>query len=123
MQPTILIVDDEQMLLELFQEVLSADYEVMATKSIDDAVEVLQAQHVDALVTDLNCGEDGNGLDLLRWVQQCKPELMPATLVLSGAYAPDLEDFDVPVISKPIDLTSLKQTLARLFGEHERASR
>ena len=116
MKPTILIVDDEPMLLELFQEALSADYEVMVTKSIDHAIAWLQVQAADAVVTDLNCGEDGNGLDLLRWVQAHRPGLLHSSFILSGADDPDTEGIEVPVICKPVDLGRLRNTFACLLG-------
>ena len=118
MRPTILVVDDEPMLLELFQEVLSADYEVLIAKRVYQAVELLQAESVRAVITDLNCGID-NGLDLLRWIDEHRPELLSTTFILSGAHEPDTEGFEVPVISKPIDLVQLKSTFAAIFAESE----
>lgn len=114
MRPTILIVDDEQVLLELFREALSVDYEVLIAKSVGHAVGLLQAQCVDAVLTDLNCGYD-NGLDLLRWIETHRPELLAATFILSGAHDPDTEGFEVPVIAKPVDLARLKATFAAIF--------
>lgn len=121
MRPTILIVDDEQMLLELFREALSADYEVLIAKRVVHAVDLLQAQPVHAVITDLNCGID-NGLDLLRWMEEHRPELLSSTFILSGAHEPDTEGFEVPVISKPIDLTHLQATFASMFEESERCA-
>lgn len=113
-RPTILIVDDEQVLLELFREALSVDYEVLIAKSVGDAIDLLQAQPVHAVLTDLNCGHD-NGLDLLRWIEAHRPGLLAATFILSGAHDPDTEGFEVPVIAKPVDLSRLMATFAAIF--------
>lgn len=121
MRATILVVDDEPMLLDLFQEALSGDYEVLVAKSITQAVELLQAQPVHAVVTDLNCGH-GNGLDLLRWIQKHRPALLSTSLILSGALNPNTEGFEVPVITKPIDLAHLRATFSSMLDarrEHE----
>lgn len=114
MRPTILIVDDEQVLLELFREALSVDYEVLVAKTISHAVDLLRAQAVDAVITDLNCGND-NGLDLLRWMKAHMPALLSSTFILSGAHEPDTEGFEVPVICKPVDLADLMSTFASIF--------
>jgi len=114
MRPTILIVDDEQMLLELFREALSVNYEVLVAKTISRAVDLLQTHVVDAVITDLNCGND-NGLDLLRWIKAHMPMLLSTTFILSGAHEPDTEGFEVPVITKPVDLADLMSTFASIF--------
>ncbi len=118
MRPTILIVDDEQMLLELFREALSVDYAVLVARSVGQAVDLLQAQAVDAVITDLNCGND-NGLDLLRWIKIHMPTLLSTTFILSGAHEPDTEGFDVPVICKPVDLADLMAIFASIFKSPE----
>ena len=119
MRATILVVDDEPMLLDLFQEALSSDYEVLVAKSIAHAVELLQTQPVHMVVTDLNCGL-GSGLDLLRWLQKHRPALLSTSLILSGAYDPDTEGFEVPVITKPIDLTHLLTIFSSMLDTRRR---
>jgi len=88
MRPTILIVDDEQMLLELFREALSVHYEVLVAKTIGHAVDLLQTHVVDAVITDLNCGND-SGLDLLRWIKAHMPALLSSTFILSASSQPE----------------------------------
>lgn len=106
MRSTILIVDDEPMLLDLFREALSDDYEVLVAESIDGAIELLRQQTVHVVVTDLNCGR-GSGLDLLRWIRTNRPQLFTSCLLMSGDATPDMEGIDVPVICKPIDIEHL----------------
>lgn len=109
MLPTILIVDDEPMLLDLFQEALADEYDVLTAESIGKAVDLLQNQPVNMVVTDLNCGQ-GNGLDLLRWIQDNRPKLLPSCLLMSGDPMADTDGVNVPVICKPIDLEELSST-------------
>ena len=111
MRATVLIVDDEHMLLALFAEALSDRYEVLVAPCVADGIALLKQHVVHLVVTDLNCGMD-NGLDLLRWIEHDRPGLLATSFVLSGDYDPDMEGFEVPVITKPINLEQLRAVFA-----------
>lgn len=111
MHATILIVDDERMLLDLFAEALSDQYEVLVAACVADGIALLEQHAVHMVVTDLNCGTE-NGLDLLRWIEHHRPGLLATSFVLSGHYDPDMEGFEVPVITKPINLVQLRALFA-----------
>lgn len=106
MLPTILIVDDESMLLELYQAALAENYKVLIAENINHARDLLVENRVHAVVTDLNCGND-NGLDLLRWIQENQPTLFPSCLLMTGDSMADTDDISVKVICKPIDVEEL----------------
>ena len=112
----ILVVDDDDMLLEFYEAVLSPEHEVLTASNIGTAQLLLQDQPIDAVACDFNL-EDANGLDLLVWIQTHQPELLHHTMVLSGDLSPDLGDFHVPVLCKPFNAPDLKQAFKTLL-EH-----
>jgi DNA-binding NtrC family response regulator len=116
MRQTILIVDDERMLLDLFREFLSGQYEVLVADSIDGAIRTLEQYTVHAVATDMNCGS-GSGLDLLHWIKRHRPGLLAASFILSGSHEPEeMEGLAVPVIIKPVNLPQLQAVFASVLS-------
>src|SRR5688572_33426961 len=78
----VLVVDDEEAVLLTIQGVLELDgYEVVATSSGRQALELLQSQPFDLLLTDLRI-EDFDGLELLREQRQRAPDAQ--SIMLTG---------------------------------------
>ena len=99
---TILMVEDDEILLEFFEAVLSLDYRILTSDTIEQAKEILASETVDALFCDLRLGKS-SGLELLSWVQENKPDLLSRTTVLSGERISRPGGFDVPVVTKPVE--------------------
>lgn len=119
MRSTILIVDDEHMLLDLFREFLSGQYEVLVADSIEAAIRTLERYTVHAVATDMNCGS-GSGLDLLHWMKRHRPGLLASSFILSGSSEPEgMEGLAVPVLTKPVNLTQLQAVFASILGDAE----
>src|ERR1700704_576910 len=60
MQPTILIVDDEKHTRDGLRQLLESQYDVYVAADIAGAMDVLEREHVDLLLTDLRlAGDDG----------------------------------------------------------------
>lgn len=76
---SILVVDDEPDILELFQfEFESAGFEVHTAGSVTAATEILSKIDVEIVLSDVRM-PGGSGLELLEWVRTNKP---PATIVM-----------------------------------------
>jgi two-component system response regulator AtoC len=59
-QPTVLIVDDEKHTRDGLRRLLESDYDVYVAADIAGAMDVLEREQVDVLLTDLRLGnEDG----------------------------------------------------------------
>jgi len=59
-QPTILIVDDEKHTRDGLRRLLEAEYDVYVAADISGAMNVLEREQIDVLLTDLRLGgEDG----------------------------------------------------------------
>jgi two-component system response regulator PilR (NtrC family) len=111
-KPTVLIVDDEPDLIELVS--LTLGRMNLATESAADLAAArarLDARHFDLCLTDMRL-PDGDGLDLVAWIQERHPEIPVAVItahgnVESAVRALKLGAFDF--VSKPLDLGMLRK--------------
>ncbi len=78
---SVLVVDDEPMILALLARQLGEEFEVVAAGSAAQARAVLAARTIDVLITDLNLA-DGSGLALLEGLRQSHPRI--ARVLLTG---------------------------------------
>src|SRR5260221_5621396 len=114
-KPTILIVDDEADLVELVSLTLARMN--LATESAGDlasARRMLGERRFDLCLADMRL-PDGDGLDLVAWIQQHQPRLPVAVItahgnVESAVRAPKLGALDF--FSQPPDLGGLRRPLA-----------
>jgi len=115
-KPIVLIVDDEPDLIELVSLTLSRMN--LATDSAADlagARAKLNERRFDLCLTDMRL-PDGDGLDLVGWIQQEHPDLPVAVIsahgnVESAVRALQLGAFDF--VSKPLDLGVLRKLVAK----------
>jgi len=82
-RPTLLLADDEPVLLVAMAELLGdAGYAVSRVDSGHGAIQLLEHEDFDVIVTDWNM-DDGNGADMYRWIAQVKPWLTERVVFLS----------------------------------------
>ena len=111
-KPTVLIVDDEPDLLELVSLTLSRmSMETRTASDVGTAQKLLKSGHFDLCLTDMRL-PDGDGLDLVGWIQQYHPQVPVAVItahgnVESAVRALKLGAFDF--VSKPLDLGVLRK--------------
>ncbi len=111
-KPTVLIVDDEPDLVELVA--LTLERMDLATASAGDlasARRLLNERRFDLCLTDMRL-PDGDGLDLVAWIEQVQPQLPVAVItahgnVESAVRALKAGAFDF--VSKPLDLGVLRR--------------
>jgi two-component system response regulator PilR (NtrC family) len=114
-KPTVLIVDDEPDLVELVA--LTLERMNLATAAAGDlttAKRRLGEQRFELCLTDMRL-PDGDGLDLVAWIQQQQPQLPVAVITAHGnvetaVRALKLGAFDF--VSKPLDLGVLRRLVA-----------
>lgn len=111
-EPVILIVDDEEAILNLCSRVLK-NYRVQKAKNGREALERLEKQHVDLVLTDIMM-PDMNGLELLEQIKERDPDQLVIIMtgfskkeVILRALKAKADDF----IHKPLNLTQLKATV------------
>ena len=111
-KPVVLIVDDEPDLLELVSLTLSRmQVETQSAHDIASARRLLQAHSFDLCLTDMRL-PDGNGLDLVDWIQEHRAAVPVAVISAHGnvelaVRALKLGAFDF--VSKPLDLGVLRK--------------
>lgn len=117
---TILIVDDEQLMLEGLLCGISWEQlhepAVITAKDTELAKQILAEQAVDILLTDIEMGS-GNGLDLIQWVQENRPDTKCIVLSCHDEFgfaqrAVKLGCYDY--ILKPVSYDMLTQVLCRV---------
>jgi two-component system response regulator PilR (NtrC family) len=111
-KPVVLIIDDEPDLLELVSLTLSRmSLETRTAADLTSARKLLSTQHFDLCLTDMRL-PDGDGLDLVAWIQANCAATPVAVItahgnVESAVRALKLGAFDF--VSKPLDLGVLRK--------------
>jgi two-component system response regulator PilR (NtrC family) len=130
-KPTALIIDDEPAIRELLEITLERmDIETRSAGTLAQAKQHLQGVHFDLCLTDMKL-PDGDGLDLVEYIQAGFPALPVAVITAHGNMESAIRAmkrgaFDF--VSKPLDLgvlRSLVNTALKLRGQgfRERRSR
>src|SRR5438477_1740610 len=128
-QTVVLVVDDEPDLLELVGLTLSRmSLKTRTASDLQSARRLLKAERFDLCLTDMRL-PDGDGLDLVAWIQENRADLPVAVItahgnVESAVRALKLGAFDF--VSKPLDLGVLRKLVGSAIrlrtGVDERAA-
>jgi two-component system response regulator PilR (NtrC family) len=111
-KPAVLIVDDEPDLCELLSITLKRmDLDPRTASTVAAAQRLLKTEAFDLCLTDMQL-PDGDGLDLVQWIQQYSPSVPVAVITAHGnmetaVRALKLGAFDF--VSKPLDLAGLRK--------------
>src|SRR5215475_7473009 len=111
-RPVVLIVDDEPDLLELVSLTLSRmNLDTRTASDVGTARRLLKSEPFDLCLTDMRL-PDGDGLDLVAWIQENHSSVPVAVItahgnVESAVRALKLGAFDF--VSKPLDLGVLRK--------------
>ena len=119
-QPLVLLVDDEEDLCILMQMTLSRlGIQTHVAHRVEQAKILLGKHQYDACITDLNL-PDGNGIQLVEWINHFYAQLPVAVLTAYGnmeiaiaALKAGAFDF----VSKPINQKHLEQLLQKAFNK------
>jgi two-component system, NtrC family, response regulator PilR len=123
-KPAVLVVDDEPDLCELLSITLQRmDLNPRTAGGVGAAQRLLKTEQFDLCLTDMQL-PDGDGLQLVEWMQQYSPSVPVAVITAHGnmetaVRALKLGAFDF--VSKPLDLVALRQLVAtalKLTGTH-----
>src|SRR5580693_7333900 len=124
-KPTVLIVDDEPDLLELVSLTLSRmNLQARTAADVSTARRLLRSEKFDLCLTDMRL-PDGDGLELVAWIQQNRADLPVAVITAHGnvetaVRALKLGAFDF--VSKPLDLGVLRKLVDKAIKLHDRTS-
>src|SRR5438105_12092818 len=115
MQPTILIVDDEKHTREGLRRLLEDEYDVYVAEDVGGAINVLERETVDVLLTDLRLG----GEDGMQLIERALKMPHPPICIMMTAYgsvdtaveAMKRGAFDF--VTKPLNLDKVEMLIAR----------
>ena len=119
-EASILAIDDEAEILSLVSFVLGkAGAEVVTLQDPAKLDSVLDRKHFDAVLCDLKMpGRDG--LTILRWLREKRPELAGRFVLMTGNLADaekaGLELENIPIIPKPFSLVRLREALGEILA-------
>jgi two-component system response regulator PilR (NtrC family) len=114
-KPAVLVVDDEPDLCELLSITLQRmNLEPRTAATLGAAQRMLKTERYDLCLTDMRL-PDGDGLELVKWIQQYSPSVPVAVITAHGnmetaVRALKLGAFDF--VSKPLDLAGLRKLVA-----------
>ncbi len=107
----VLIVDDEPDIRELLELTLGRmNLETRSAQNIDEAHHLLEQFKFDLCLTDMRL-PDGNGIDLVRYIQENHPHLPCAVITAHGsmeAAITALKAGAFDFVSKPLDVNDLR---------------
>jgi two-component system response regulator PilR (NtrC family) len=116
---TVLFVDDEPDILQLLEIALARmNLNTLSAKTLKDAKAILKTSEPDLCLTDMRL-PDGNGLELVEYVQQLDRELPVAVITAHGSVeaaidALKLGAFDF--VSKPVALDKLRELVGHALN-------
>ena len=122
MRPKALIVDDERVMLDLLERIMDGNgYNVSKATNGDQAIEMMNNDIFDVIITDLQMGET-NGVDVVRKAKE--QDNNKIVIIITGSYEATYaidafrsgaDDY----VLKPFSMTDL---LERLHVQEERQS-
>ncbi|HEY1553421.1 MAG TPA: response regulator [Kofleriaceae bacterium] len=114
-RPTLLLVDDDPVLLAAMADFLSETYSVYAIDGGRSAQEALEQRDFDAIVTDWQM-HDGSGADLYRWIGAHKPHLAERLVFLAETADADAKSIAPgrPMLRKGQDSQALADVLREI---------
>jgi two-component system response regulator PilR (NtrC family) len=111
-KPAVLVVDDEPDLCELLSITLARmDLSPRSAHNLGSAQRLLKTEQFDLCLTDMQL-PDGNGLELVEWMQQYTPSVPVAVLTAHGnmeSAVRALKAGAFDFVSKPLDLAGLRK--------------
>src|SRR5258708_7047941 len=115
MQGTILIVDDEKHTRDGLRQSLEEDFDVYTASNIDEALNVIAADRIDLVLTDLRLGGE-DGLSLIAKIQQNPRAPICMLMTAYGSIATAVDAIKRGVydfVTKPINLDELSIKITR----------
>ena len=121
-KPIVLVVEDEYWVrLAVAEELRLVGFDVLEARDADDAVRAMEAQHVDAVFSDLTMPGSMDGIGLINWILEHRPGLK--MIVTSGkSYSPTELPSAIPFIGKPYAYAEVAARLRTALGEQAKSS-
>lgn len=122
---SILVVEDESSIRDLFAHLLGSRYELMCVRDGEAALEILKRQDFDAVICDYRMPKM-NGIQLFESLRSLKPHLLRKFLFVSGSHKSSdgfdrfLETNNLQSLDKPFDKNVLLRKLESILQQEEK---
>ncbi|MDE6497735.1 MAG: response regulator [Muribaculaceae bacterium] len=122
---TILLVEDNQDFIDFMEQSLADDYNVLKASNGEQALEVLESETVDIIISDVMM-DRMDGLELCKAVKSdIRISHVPVILLTAKSLAEDemrgLESGADDYITKPFSMPILRQRISKLIDENRRS--
>ena len=112
---TALIVDDEPDIRDLLEITLTRmGIKTLTAPDLTSALKLLENHTPQLCLTDMNL-PDGNGIELVQWIQQHRPETPVAVITAYGSMDTAIESLKAGAfdfVSKPVELSRLRELVS-----------
>ena len=122
MAKTVLIVEDNELNMKLFRDLLEAHgYQTSGTSNGFEALDLVRKLHPDLILMDIQLPQV-SGLEVTRWIKD-DPELRSIPVVAVTAFAMKGDEQKIreggceAYVSKPISVISFLKTIDSFLGE------
>ncbi len=121
MAKTVLIVEDNELNMKLFHDLLAAHgYEILQTRDGMDALKLAREHRPDLILMDIQLPEV-SGLEVTKWIKEDEElKLIPVVAVTAFAMKGDEEKIRnggcEAYIAKPISVTNFLETIDKFLG-------
>lgn len=123
MSNLILVIDDDQPLLELYESILTDDgYEVMLSQDVFDDVTSIEHTHPDLIILDFIFGWEAQGLQMLEALKRHAPTASIPIIVSTAASGTTikaletyLDDPRICLIVKPFEIEDVSAAVSHLL--------
>ncbi|MDQ4061726.1 MAG: response regulator [Pseudomonadota bacterium] len=122
MAKTVLIVEDNELNMKLFNDLLEASgYRTLQTRNGFEAIDLARAHRPDLILMDIQLPEV-SGLDVTRWIKE-DDELKSIPIIAVTAFAMKGDEERIRAggceayISKPISVTKFLETVRHYLGD------
>ncbi len=116
----VLLVEDYEVLRDLFSRILIQEHECCAVNTAEEAIELLNKRDFNVIIVDISLPKM-NGIELLKYVRQKYPAL-PVIMMSGGNACLRPEDFKrlgaICYLEKPFPLCDLIDSVKRALALH-----
>src|SRR3989454_10008812 len=121
LQPTILVVDDEKHTRDGLRRLLEDDYDVYVAADIAGAIDVLEREHVDVLLTDLRLGSEDGMILIDRALKMPRP---PICIMMTAYGSVDtaveaMKRGAYDFVTKPVNIDQLELRIKRALKSRD----
>jgi anti-sigma regulatory factor (Ser/Thr protein kinase)/CheY-like chemotaxis protein len=115
-RPTVLVVEDTAILLQIYRGYLKADYKTIGCVSLEEARAALKDVHIDVVLADVHLG-DGLGTALANEMDSLGSDTAPPVVLISSDTSDETRERALRLgaeffIAKPVRANAMRDTIA-----------